>query len=295
MIMRRYDAQIFAFLQMILIYLKKSRSCSMLAPWVRALARFPVVKGLGMTGQAVQLEANRRWPADVDVWHVAMPRADAPLDASLLDDAERARAAAYRQPGDRVRFTVTRATVRELLGRYLDAAPASLCFTAGMRGRPELRGFPDISWNVSHSGEHALIAVSGARTVGIDIERIDSALDWRELTGLVCTAEELATLMREPVWLQRQSFFRCWTAKEALLKALGLGITEGLRALAVDPAGDGAQRAAVSGDLRFARARHFQYHWLTDISGYMGCIAYGELKASRVRDPGISTICAASR
>lgn len=229
-----------------------------------------------MAQQVRQLDSNGRWPADVAVWHVAMPLAGTGVNGAVLDGEERERALRYRRPADRTRYAVTRAVLRELLGQQLGTEPASLRFAASGHGRPELAGFACLSFNVSHSGDHALIAISGVRKVGIDIERVDPALDWQALTGLVCAEDEQQVLMAEPVWLQRQSFFRCWTAKEAVLKTLGLGIAEGLRALAVQPAGDGIQHPVVNGGAPFAGARTLQYHWLTDIPGYMGCVAFGE-------------------
>ncbi len=99
-------------------------------------------------------------------------------------------------------------------------------------------------------------------------------------------------MMVEPVWLQRQSFFRCWTAKEALLKTLGLGITEGLRALKIDPAGDGLRRPVVNGEVVFAGARTLQYHWLNDLPGYVGCVAFGEGNGIRTRETEAAIACA---
>ncbi len=237
-----------------------------------------------MTEQVVRLEANGRWPSDVNIWLVAMQSADQDVCGTWLDETELERAARYRQPADRVRFVATRRTLRELLSRNLGVEPGRLRFATARHGRPELVGFANLSFNVSHSGDHALIAISEVRCVGIDIERIDPALDWQELMGLVCTEDERQALTVEPIWLQRQSFFRCWTAKEAVLKTLSLGIAEGLRALTVGPAGDGVQRPVVNGGAPFVGARTLQYHWLTDIPGYMGCIAYAdELPVAQAR------------
>ena len=236
-----------------------------------------------MMREVVQLQATGRWPADVQVWRVAIPLAGGPVDETVLDRLERERASRYRHPGDRMRYAITRATLRELLGQRLGAAPESLRFVASRYGRPELAcSTGSLSFNVSHSGDHALIAMSDARTVGIDVEHVDTALDWQELVDLVCTEDERRALREQSVWLQRQSFFRYWTAKEALLKALGLGITEGLRALMVDPAGDGVRHPVVERQGVFARAGDLQYHWLADIPGYMGCVAFGRRREAHM-------------
>lgn len=239
-----------------------------------------------MTRQVVQLQTAGRWPEDVELWHVAMPPPDAGLDTSALHPSELEQASRYRQSADRLRYTVARAALRELLGRRQGIEQAALRFSVTSHGRPELAGTAGngrLSFNVSHSGQHVLIAISDRRTVGIDVERIDPILDWQALVDLVCTEDEQRVLREESAWLQRQSFFRCWTAKEALLKALGLGITGGLRALTVTPAGDGVRRPLVTGNGLFADAADLQYHWLTDIPGYMGCVAFsGPWEAQRL-------------
>lgn len=228
-----------------------------------------------MTGWPERLDAARRWPEDIDVWHVAMPAADADIDASPLDDTERARAARYRRREDRVRFMLTRIALRELLGRYLGKPPASLCFASGRYGRPELVGVAGPSWNVSHSGDHALIAISDARTVGVDIERIVLEPDWHDLVALACTAAEQGALAAEPLTLRSQRFFQLWTAKEAVLKALGVGIAQGLHALTIDFASTGVRRPVVHDATEFAEAQALHYCWVMEIPGYMGCLAYG--------------------
>lgn len=232
-----------------------------------------------MERRLVRLQAAGRWPADVDVWHVGISASGAEVDASVLDPGELERAARYRQPVDRLRYVATRAALRELLGERLGIRPASLRLTTTRRGRPELADpHGGLSFNVSHAGEHALIAISPARTVGVDIERVDPELDWRQLVDLVCTADEQRLWMAGPAApLQREYFFRCWTAKEALLKALGIGIAEGLHALAVNPAGDGMLQPVVAAtqDQRFAGAADFACCWLADLAGYIGCVAFG--------------------
>ncbi|WP_144152744.1 4'-phosphopantetheinyl transferase family protein [Paraburkholderia sp. BCC1885] len=136
-----------------------------------------------MAQQVGQLDSNGRWPADVAVWHVAMPPAGTCVNGAVLDGDERERALRYRRPADRTRYAVTRAVLRELLGQRLGTEPASLRFATSGHGRPELFGIPGISFNVSHSGDHGLIAISQARAVGIDVEYIDPSLDWRKRLG----------------------------------------------------------------------------------------------------------------
>lgn len=151
------------------------------------------------------------------------------LDEAWLSADERARAERFVFPEDRELWRRGRAWVRRTVAAYLGREPGSLEWDIDSRGRPSVRGAPpgfDVNW--SHSGGWlALACTTGthATRVGIDLEI--HRLDWpvRETAPLVCTPEEAALLLSlpDPV-LQAQWFFQLWTAKEALMKATGLGV-----------------------------------------------------------------------
>lgn len=231
------------------------------------------------TVRATQFAAHGRWPADIDVWHVPLELHRSPADVPFLDDGERARAMRYRRRADQIRFAETRSVLRELLAGYMRSNPAELRFAVSALGKPELDAAEGagLSFNVSHAGSHALIVVSHRRSVGIDIEQVDDTIDWRELAMLACTDSERHILEEVPRGWQHGLFFRCWTAKEALLKALGLGITEGLQALTVDVlAGIGTTSPRVAAEAhQFVGAGRLACCWLDDVPGYAGCLAYG--------------------
>jgi len=231
-----------------------------------------------MAGWPVQMLSDSRWPAEIELWHVAISEREGVSDemTRLLDADERARADRYRAVADRSRFVATRSSLRALLARHVGAAPETLRFVTGPHGRPALEHYPAVSFNVSHTGPHALIALSSTRIVGVDVERLDMALDWRALTRLVCSAAEQRSIECAPVALQHDYFFRCWTAKEALLKALGLGITEGLLALTIELGGEGVQQPHAESAPAFSGAAALRFQWLRDLPGYLACIAYSE-------------------
>jgi 4'-phosphopantetheinyl transferase len=181
-----------------------------------------------MTPVPIPIPAAGRWPADVALWRVELSLNAGTADVCrTLAASEIERMARYAQPADRVRFAVARSVLRGILGAHLGHDPAQLQFEVGKYGRPSLVAHPALSFNVSHSGERVLVALSAVRTVGVDIEAIDPALDWCALLELVCAPEEARRIgtVRE--------FYRCWTAKEALLKATGAGIGEGLKSIDV--------------------------------------------------------------
>ncbi len=230
--------------------------------------------------RAEQLPCNGRWPVDVDVWHVAIDGSREPDAYRYLDADELARAGRFRYDVDRYRFAMTRSVLRELLGEYTVARPASVGFAQGPYGRPELATRPGelstLSFNVSHTGNDALIAVSRTRCVGVDIEVKQRALDWRELAPLVCTAPERMQIEGLPPAAQCDAFLRCWTAKEAILKTIGLGITEGLLCLRVDIDDFAEQRPVVVEAPRFEAAARLRFRWLDDLPACQACLAWGQ-------------------
>jgi len=142
--------------------------------------------------------------------------------AAVLTPMETARAARWRQAADARRYVVTRGALRMLLAARVGAAPQSLAFSTGARGKPALdsAAFADVHFNVSHAGDWALIALATA-PVGIDIEQC-RPLDYRAVGAQVFSTAEQERIDRAAD--RPRAFFDLWTAKEALLKAWGLGL-----------------------------------------------------------------------
>jgi 4'-phosphopantetheinyl transferase len=201
-----------------------------------------------------------------------------------LHQTEVQRALRYRNDADRALYVATRSALRELLAERLSITPATVTLTAGKWGKPMLAGAETgLSFNVSHSCNQALIAISDSRLVGVDIEHVDLNLDWREVASLLCTRHELRCLNAEPTRTQTVSFFRLWTAKEALLKALGVGIY-GLQMLDVGCRGEGIRSPEViTPNGVFKSAQDLRYHWLMEFPDYVGCIAFGGNRMTPVK------------
>jgi 4'-phosphopantetheinyl transferase len=142
---------------------------------------------------------------------------------NLLSADERERSQRYRQPRDRHRFLTVRSTLRRLLGRYLDIAPENLEFAYSDRGKPNLRD-TNLTFNVSHSHDVALIAITRDRTLGVDVE-YHRLRDVESLARRFFSPRELATLQALPKSDRPTRFFQLWTAKEAYLKATGEGLS----------------------------------------------------------------------
>jgi 4'-phosphopantetheinyl transferase len=158
----------------------------------------------------------------VRVWTIALDRPDdevARLGAVLAPD-ERRRAERFVFSRDRRRFTVARGALRMILGTYLGLEPGRMAFTYGPRGKPAVEG---VEFNLAHSHELALCAVA-ARPVGIDVEWRRPVEDVVSLARTAFSAREQEALFALPEMERLDAFFRCWTRKEAYLKARGDGL-----------------------------------------------------------------------
>lgn len=189
-------------------------------------------------------------PEGIQAWLLALdleaPIADA--DWGLLAEEEKSRAERFHHHADCVRMVVTRAALRRQLGECLELAPSALCFTSGSNDKPQLKQKNAVAFNVSHSGGYALIAVSAApsvASVGIDIEQ-HSVVEFESLAEYAFTPVERGFLKQcvqgdeESLGFSYESaFFLNWVAKEAVLKAVGVGISEHLQAVSVRTSNNG--------------------------------------------------------
>jgi 4'-phosphopantetheinyl transferase len=167
--------------------------------------------------------------ATVQVW-VILTRDPDPscLDQLLtyLSPAERHRSDSIRHALTQRNFLVGRGCLRYLLGRYLGQPPASLSFTYGPQGKPSLsQGNASLEFNLSHSGDYVAIAIADRR-VGIDLEQVRTLNALPALCERCLTPGERTNLLTLPKSQATLQFFRYWTAKEAYLKGIGLGLSQ---------------------------------------------------------------------
>lgn len=170
-------------------------------------------------------------PADeVHVWRLTLDR---PVETfrELLQPDEIVRADRFYFEKDRKHFAVARGFLRLLLARYLHSDPKSLRFAYGAWGKPALDAeFRESSlrFNMSHSHGIALYAVTEGREIGVDVEymRPDFATD--DIARRFFSAFEFGLLCELPDHDRVAGFFRCWTRKEAYIKATGRGMSQPL-------------------------------------------------------------------
>ncbi|MBN2556497.1 MAG: 4'-phosphopantetheinyl transferase superfamily protein [Anaerolineales bacterium] len=180
------------------------------------------------------------WPArrpdlapgvdEVHLWHtrVDRPGEEGGQGGSLLSAGERDRAAHFRREVDRIRYVAVHAFLRRTLARYLSMCADEIDFIEGPAGKPALTqmpGEPDLRFNLSHSGDHAFIAVTIGREVGVDFEVIQPDVDALGLAEEVFSANICKALRLLSSEARVHAFYRTWTRLEAVLKARGVGFS----------------------------------------------------------------------
>jgi 4'-phosphopantetheinyl transferase len=148
-------------------------------------------------------------------------------DVRVLSRDEHERAARFHFEKDRQHFKVSRSALRIVLGRYAKLPSESLEFGQTEYGKPFLTN-PEAAgllFNLSHSGEVALIAVAREREVGVDVELMRADFATNEVAEHFFSVAEIYTLSGLEPKLRTQAFFNCWTRKEAYVKARGEGLS----------------------------------------------------------------------
>ncbi|MEL6151902.1 MAG: 4'-phosphopantetheinyl transferase superfamily protein [Chloroflexota bacterium] len=177
-------------------------------------------------------------PADVHVYAVNMDalQGEQARFAATLSADERARAAKFRFAHLRERFIVRRGLLRRLLAHYISTSPAAIVYTHGTHGKPALApGMcpPGFVFNVSHSDEYVLFGFTHAAAVGVDIEKPTPIADMLLVAKHHFSHAEQQTLFSLPEDERIVAFYHTWTRKEAIVKAIGNGITYPLSSFTV--------------------------------------------------------------
>ena len=166
----------------------------------------------------------------VDLWGIDLDGSPRCLErcAQWLDKEEQHRAARLVRTEDRQRYVFAHGGLRTVLSRYLGIAPDLVELCRNEAGKPfvtrKSRGQSVITFNMSHAHGRALIAVSMGQEVGVDLERIRSDVEAAKLSERFFAPSEHATIMQLSQKQRIARFFRYWVAKEAVLKAQGIGL-----------------------------------------------------------------------
>jgi 4'-phosphopantetheinyl transferase len=228
------------------------------------------------------------WPAadrvpalradEIHVWLVSLAAQDEFQLYALrqwLTPPEQERADRFLFDRHRHRFVVGRARLRQLLGLYLGKAPLDIDFQYDGLGKPSFRGSAPgngLCFNFSNSDQAALLAVADDVELGVDIERLRPLTNLEGLAKRFFTATETEQILATQGAAQQATFFRCWTRKEAYLKAVGKGLTYPLNKVLVT-VGEEEPARIVSIDGNEAAADPWRIEHLQPAAGYFGAVA----------------------
>ncbi|MBK8783720.1 MAG: 4'-phosphopantetheinyl transferase superfamily protein [Anaerolineales bacterium] len=162
----------------------------------------------------------------VDVWRIFLNlQADSiKLAESTLSADEAQRAARFHFPKDRDHFVAAHGILRQIIGRYLHCKPGELTFSVNQYGKPSLVD-SKLEFNLSHSGDFALLAITQNRKIGVDVERVRQGISSHVIAQQYFSKAEVAELQSLPMEQREAAFFTCWTRKEAYIKAQGIGLS----------------------------------------------------------------------
>ena len=140
---------------------------------------------------------------------------------ALLSPIEQHHLRSYHQLSDQHRYCFTQSAKREILGAYLQLDPAELQFQENKHGKPSLTG---LEFSISHTTGISVLAVTTEASIGVDIESLSAQDDLPNLARHISTAREWESYRTLPEQEKLSAFHRLWTAKEAYLKNLGIGL-----------------------------------------------------------------------
>ena len=164
---------------------------------------------------------------EVHVWRAPLVATESTRAA--LAPADWLRAQRFHFEEDRERFIASRGVQRMVLAQYLGLEPTELEFSAGPHGKPEFLGDNTLRFNLSHSGDLMLLAVTHFREIGVDLELMKDNVPFETLADHYFDPEDAWDLRLLPASQRAWKFYDIWTCTEAQLKASGLGLSQGPR------------------------------------------------------------------
>ncbi|MCP3679114.1 MAG: 4'-phosphopantetheinyl transferase superfamily protein [Gammaproteobacteria bacterium] len=190
--------------------------------------------------------------------------------SELLAPDEMKRTQQFRFDRDRHAYIISRATLRQLLACYLPQSAPALVFDYGEQGKPMIAG---LEFNLSHSHDCLVVAITRDTAVGIDVEWVERTTMSDRLAANCFSQQELEQFHSLSEQEKPHAFFNGWTRKEAFVKALGSGLHFDLKKFSVmllpqQP----PQLLAIESDSMVASS--WQLHSFVPAPSYCGAIAW---------------------
>lgn len=213
----------------------------------------------------------------MDIWYLNLDAflPDVSKTTGILSQEELAQAHRFQDQILSDRYAIAHAGLRLILSKYLDAPAVSISFRKNQYDKPFILPAMNprqIEFNLSHSGARASVVVSEGNSVGIDIEQYKKLEDHLKIARRYFTKKELQVLKQFDPGISGQRFIQLWTAKEAFIKARGLGLSIPLNQF--DCSGVISQGQLASLTIPGNRSTHWIVQPLKEVPGYAGSVAY---------------------
>ncbi|MEY3000575.1 MAG: hypothetical protein RL648_789 [Verrucomicrobiota bacterium] len=205
------------------------------------------------------LEPEACWVASISVSSV-----NGQLPEGLLSPAEQAALGRFSREADRMRHALGRALARVLLGGRCNELPSQVPLTVDAHGKPVVEG-GTVSFSIAHGADAVVVACAPVGAVGIDVEAVDRPVQALRLARHFFHAEEVGFIEGGEERMEAR-FLKIWTAKEAYLKAIGLGLRLPLRSFAI--AVDSSARGRVVGGPEGPR----EIRWCHPVAGHLAAL-----------------------
>ncbi|MDI1323388.1 MAG: 4'-phosphopantetheinyl transferase superfamily protein [Algoriphagus sp.] len=163
------------------------------------------------------------------MWRIYIPDhiESVETEFNLLHKDEQLKSEFFLKEEDRIRFILSKIYLKKLLSNYLKVEPSQLEFKYSEQNKPILINYPMINFNLSHSGQYIIIGFANKWSVGVDIELMNTHIDLYNLINNCMSSPEVSVILNSE--MPRQMFYKYWTRKEALLKGIGIGLTDRLK------------------------------------------------------------------
>ncbi len=212
---------------------------------------------------------------ELHIWRIDFVNSGQQTDEfyKFLSEDERARADSFFQKCHRENFILMRGALRKIIGMYLVRNPSDIEFSYNEYGKPSLKkGQGSLYFNVSHSGDLGLCVICKDGEVGIDIEKILEIDNFESIAAEFFSPNEYAILKRALPVHKLATFYQIWTRKEAIVKAIGRGLSYPLKSFDAISGGGLVVIDSVAQDAPI----RLNLMELEIKDGYLAAIAYGK-------------------
>ncbi|WP_296700649.1 4'-phosphopantetheinyl transferase superfamily protein [Algoriphagus sp.] len=166
---------------------------------------------------------------NLDIWRVYIPDYIKKINQEdyLLDDFELDKSNSFLREEDRNRYVLSKICLKKLIANYLKINPEDIEFRTLELNKPVLASHSNLEFNISHSGDFIIIGITKRFSLGVDIEFMDAKVDLYNLIYNTMSSLEVSSILNSGS--PREMFYKHWTRKEALLKGIGIGLTDRLK------------------------------------------------------------------